>query len=178
MQLYLSAFKSAAAEGAVAELKLRLVAGKVPGLREQALEQNLQNIEDGLAEHFSGVLSAEDKETLRLCRQLRNKVLHADFHAARGKLNELGIATPSGEVRSVKVQVLTRDAVIDQIQRAIAGTEGVLVADTTARESGVFGWFVEAGVAGDFQKASDAFIRASDILDRLAAIDDPDAPNK
>jgi hypothetical protein len=49
---------------------------------------------------FAGSLSVEEKETVRLCRQLRNKVLHTDFRAAREKLNELGVETPSGEVPS------------------------------------------------------------------------------
>jgi len=38
--------------------------------------------------HF--VLSTADRETLQLCRQLRNKILHSDFRAARRELNELG----------------------------------------------------------------------------------------
>lgn len=172
MRMFLEAFKSAAAEGAVVELKLRLVAGKIPSLKEQALEQKLQNLEDGIAEHFSQSLSGEERESLRLCRQLRNKVLHADFHAAREKLNEMGIQTTPGAVRMIHVPVMEQGAILDQIQRGIEGTEGSLVADSTMRESGVFGWFIEAAVSGDFQKASSAFIRASAILDRLAAIKD------
>jgi hypothetical protein len=37
-------------------------------------------------------------------------------------------------------------------------------------EAGVYGWFMEAGSAGDFQKASDAFERAGAIVDRLAGV--------
>lgn len=89
MAMFLESFKTAAAEGAVVELKLRLLAGKVPALEKYAHKERLENIEDDLAAHFS--LSTEDRETLQLCRQLRNKILHSDFRAARGKLNELGV---------------------------------------------------------------------------------------
>jgi hypothetical protein len=38
-----------------------------------------------------------------------------------------------------------------------AGAEGTFVADTTPTDAGsVFGWFLEAGSAGDFQKATEA----------------------
>jgi len=62
-------------------------------------QKHLEDIEADLAKHFDGSLSAGDKETLRLCRQLRNKVLHSDFCAARGKLNELGVANPGHGIR-------------------------------------------------------------------------------
>jgi hypothetical protein len=172
MKMFLNDFKSAAAEGAVVELKLRMVAGKIPTLREQAHQKQLHDIEDALVEHFSEFLSVDEKESLRLCRQLRNKVLHADFCAARGKLNELGVPTTPGEVRMIRVPIAERGAILDQIQRGVEGTEGVLMADSSMRESGVFGWFIEAAVSKDFQKAANAFIRASEILDRLAAIED------
>ena len=93
LAFYLDSFKAAAGEGAVLELKLRLLAGKVPTLRKYAHQQNLGNIEDELATHFGDALSVAEKDMLRLCRQLRNKVLHSDFYAARGKVGELGIDT-------------------------------------------------------------------------------------
>src|SRR6478672_9361245 len=93
LRMFLEPFKAAAAEGAALELKWRLLAGKVPALRQYADEQNLKDFEEDLAKHFAGFLSEEEKETLRLCRQLRNKVLHADFREARKRPNELGVET-------------------------------------------------------------------------------------
>jgi hypothetical protein len=46
-------------------------------------------------------LSAQEKETLRLCRQLRNKVLHSDFYAMRKKLKELGQQTGRAGVTKI-----------------------------------------------------------------------------
>ncbi|MGA8171986.1 MAG: hypothetical protein WB816_14295, partial [Methylocystis sp.] len=71
-------FKAAAAEGAAVELKLRLLAGKIPALQKYAHQKKLEDIEADLIKHFDGSLSVEEKQTLRFCRQLRNKVLHPD----------------------------------------------------------------------------------------------------
>jgi hypothetical protein len=169
--MFLEPFKAAAAEGAVVELKMRLLAGSVSALQQYALDPKLEGIETKLAEHFDSSLSAEEKETFRLCRQLRNKVLHADFHAARGKLNELGIATPSGEVRKVDIPVVSVEEISKKIAGVKARTEGTLVADTSSTALGtVYGWFLEAGGAGDFEKACNAFKGAAAIVDRLAVL--------
>ena len=47
--LFLEPFKAAAGDGAVVELKLRLLAGKVPTLQKYAHEKHLEDIEDELA---------------------------------------------------------------------------------------------------------------------------------
>jgi hypothetical protein len=170
LALFLEQFKAAAAEGAVLELKLRLLAGKVPALQKYAHQKKLEDIEDDLAKHFGDALTADEKETLRLCRQLRNKVLHSDFRAARGKLNELGVETQSGEVVKIDLPVATIAELSKKLLGVKAGTEGVFAHTLSIDEGGVYGWFLEAGCAGDFQKASDAFKRAGAIIDRLAGI--------
>jgi|SRR5579872_4675797 len=171
--MFLGDFKSAAAEGAAVELKMRLVAGKIPALQKYAHRKILKDIEAGLIEHFRAALSDEDKETLRLCRQLRNKVLHSDFRAARDKLSELGIASsPGGVVKIDLPATVTVAGVAKKIEGVKAGTEGICVADTPSTDAGsVFGWFLEAGCAGDFTKATAAFKSAAEIVDRLAGIE-------
>ena len=169
MTLFLEPFKAAAGEGAAVELKMRLLSGTIPALQKYTHQDKLEDIEDDLAKHFGDSLSAEDKETLRLCRQLRNKVLHSDFRAARDKLNELGTATPSGGVRKIGLTVPTIAEASKKILAAKEGTEGILVSDTPSTDiGGVAGWFMEAGMAGDFKKAIDAFKKAAGIVDRLA----------
>lgn len=170
--LFLPAFKAAAAEGAAVELKMRLLAGKIPALQKHAHKVVLEDIEAGLIEHFGAALSDEDKGTLRLCRQLRNKVLHSDFCVARDTLSELGIASAPGGVVKIDLPVVTVTEVGKKIEAVKAGTEGVLVANTGSTDAGsVFGWFLEAGQSGDFAKASDAFKSAAEIVDRLAGIE-------
>jgi hypothetical protein len=83
------------------QLKMRLLAGKIPALQKYAHERQLGEIETDLLTHFANSLSEAEKETLRLSRQLRNKVLHGDFRAAREKLQKLGIQTESGGVTKI-----------------------------------------------------------------------------
>ena len=167
--MFLQAFKNAAAEGAAVELKMRLLAGKILALQKDAHRIVLGDIEAGLIEHFGAALSDEDKKTLRLCRQLRNKVLHSDFRAARDKLSELGIASSPGGVVKIGLPGVTVAEVAKKIEAAKAGAEGVRVADTPSTDAGsVFGWFLEAGQSGDFAKASAAFKSAAEIVSRLA----------
>jgi len=170
--MFLPAFKAAAAEGAAVELKMRLLAGKIPALQKHAHEIKLEDIEAGLIENFGAALSDEDKKTLRLCRQLRNKVLHSDFCAARDKLSALGVASSRGGVVKIDLPVVTRAEVVKKIEAARAGMEGLRVADTLSTDAGsVFGWFLEAGQSGDFAKAESAFKSAAEIVDRLASIE-------
>jgi hypothetical protein len=170
--MFLSAFKAAAAEGAAVELKMRLLAGKIPALQKHAHKIVLADIEAGLIEHFGAALSDEDKGTLRLCRQLRNKVLHSDFRPARDKLSELGIASSPGGVVKIDLPIVTVTEVAKKIEAVKAGTEGIRVADTLSTDAGsVFGWFLEAGQSGDFAKAGGAFKSAAEIVDRLAGIE-------
>jgi hypothetical protein len=79
MEMFLERFKATAAEGEAVELKLRVLAGKVPRLEKYAHEKHLRDIEDDIAKHFGTALATEEKETLTLCRVLRNKLLHSDF---------------------------------------------------------------------------------------------------
>jgi hypothetical protein len=170
--MFLDTFKDAAAEGAVVELKLRLLAGKIPALEKYAHQKHLEKIEAEVAEHFGDALSAEEKDALRLCRELRNKLLHSDFRATRNKLNEMGIETPSGEVRKIDIPIVSKAEILKKILAVKEGTEGTFVADTPSTDSGgVYGWFLELGSAGDFQKASNAFKNVGTIVDRLADIE-------
>jgi hypothetical protein len=171
LMMHLESFKAAAAEGAALELKLRLLAGKVPGLQKYEHEKNLGQIETDLVKHFGEALSAEEKKTLCLCRQLRNKVLHSDFRAARKTLNKLGSETPSGGVKMIDIVGASNAEIVGKIRAAQTGTEGILVSDTPSTNLGsVYGWFLEAGSAGDFKNAFEAFKKAAAIVDRLAEI--------
>jgi len=117
--MFLEPFKAAAGEGAALELKMRLLAGKTSALQKYTHRRDLGEFETDLLAHFDASLSADEKETLRLCRQLRNKVLHSDFRAAREKLNELGIPTDSGGV----VRLDLPDPTIAEASRLIRGAQ-------------------------------------------------------
>jgi len=169
MAMFLEPFKAAAAEGAVVELKLRLLAGTLPTLRKYAHSRRLEDIEGDLAGHFS--LSEADRKTLHLCRQLRNKLLHSDFRAARGKLGQLGVETSSGGVVKVDIPEPSVAAISEKNRAVRAGTEGTPVAEASSTDGGVLGWFMEVANAGEFQKAVNVFKDAAAIVDRLADIE-------
>jgi hypothetical protein len=171
LDLFLPEYKAAAAEGAVLELKLRLLVDKVPELQSFAHAQRLEDIETQIAQHFGAALTDEEKKTLALCRALRNKILHSNFRAARETLAELGKETPSGDVKKVDLGGLCTSQMTEKIAHAIAGAPGSFehVADTEGKAPGsVYGWLLEAHTAGDFCQAVGAFQQAALIVDRLA----------
>jgi len=171
MELFLERFKAAAAEGAAVELKLRVLAGKVPGLEKYAHQKQLEDIEGELGKHFGAALSAEEKETLRLCRQLRNKVLHSDFYAMREKLKELGQQPGRVGVTKIDFPVPTVAEFARKMEAVKAGTEGTVITDTSSTEAGgIYGWLFEVGGAGDFERACDAFKKSQAIVDRLSGV--------
>jgi hypothetical protein len=95
MTMLLEPFKAAAAEGAALELKLRLLAAKIPKWQHYAYQAKLEDIEADIAQHYVGALSVEEKEVLKLCRQLRNKVLHIDLGVALSGRYSFDVLTDS-----------------------------------------------------------------------------------
>jgi hypothetical protein len=164
-------YKTAAAEGAIVELRLRVLANKIPELRKFAHEYKLQNVETPIMLYFAGALTEEEKSTLTRCRELRNKILHCDFRAARKKLDELGVKTQRGNVKKVDVSGLSGAQMRENIAHVVANEEGAFeyVSDSEAGADDIYGWLFEMGAAGDFTEAARAFAHAATIVDRLAA---------
>jgi hypothetical protein len=166
-------YKAAAAEGALYELRLRLLADKIPALQEAAYGERLEDVEGLLVVHFGSALTDEEKILLKLCRQLRNKILHCDFSAARKKLAELGTNPQRGNVKKIDILGLSGREMLDKITDVAANVIGtfeyVSASGTTA--GAVLAWLIEAGVAGDLSRAADSFARAAEIVDRLAMSD-------
>jgi hypothetical protein len=122
-EIFEQQYKRAAAEGALVELRLRLLADKVPELRSIAHDEKLEKVETLIGEHFADALTVDEKAALRLCRQHRNKVLHCDFRAARGKLEHLGADTQRGNVKRVDLQGLSGTQMAEKIARVEVGDE-------------------------------------------------------
>lgn len=168
---FIEQFKLAAAEGAVVELKLRILCEAVRGLGDFAHTKSLENVEGAVIAHFRGDLAEGDAALLQRCRQLRNKILHGDFRAAREKLRETGAALGPSAVWMLKVDE-TR-GVAEQDRSALdAGAEKVhAVADTGSTANGtIFGWLLELGIAGHFVLAANTFRGAVEVIDRLATL--------
>lgn len=169
--VFFEEYKLASGEGAVVELKLRLLADKVPSLQRFAHAQKLEDIENEIARYFGQALSEQEKNTLALCRQLRNKILHCNFSVARETLVKLGKVPQSSGVRRVDLAGLNGAQMLAKTKAAMAGDQGtfenVSVSATTS-PGNVFGWLLEIGQGGDLPKAVQAFRDAAGIIDRLA----------
>ncbi len=171
--IYLDQYKVAAGEGAFVELKLRLLADKLPALQLYAHTQRLEDIEAEVGTYFGSALSDDEKNTLALCRQLRNKILHCNFSVAREKLAELGAKPRAGGVRKVDLAELSPAGMLFKTRDAIAGkpdTSVAVAASPTTDAGNVFGWLLEVGEAGDLLAAIEAFRGAAAIVDRLAVV--------
>jgi hypothetical protein len=169
-EIFEQQYQAAAAEGALYELYMRLLADKMPELQQSAYGERLEDVEGLIIVHLSSALTEDEKNHLKLCRQLRNKILHCDFHAARKKLKELGADPQPGNVRRTDISGLSGRQMAEKISSALANASGSseYVADLASRAGTVFGWLLEAGGAGDFAKAADSFKRGAAIVDRLA----------
>ena len=171
--LYLDQYRLASCEGAVVELKLRLLVDKIPQLQKFAHAQKLEDIENEISRHFGEVLSQDEMSALALCRQLRNKILHCNFSEAREKLAALGAEPQPGRVKTVHVSGLTAAQIVAKTTSAIAGQPGTFeyVAMSPTKTPGrVFGWLLEMGASGDFLRAAQVFRDAAAIVDRLANV--------
>lgn len=157
------------AEGAVLELRMRLLANKVSALRPY-VDERLEDIEEQIIALFAKELRDKEPELLRLCRQLRNKVLHCDFPKARSKLHELGAPQVRGGVREIKITDSSPEGLVKHLTDAASDKPGSFrhVADLTSKaDRNVFGWLLELGQAGDFGRAAEVFRVASRIVERL-----------
>jgi hypothetical protein len=165
-------YKQASGEGAIYELRMRLLADKIPALQATAYAARLEDVEGLICNHFTSALSQQEKDQLKTCRQLRNKILHCDFTAARDKLRALGQPTQSGGVRKIDIAGLTGNQMAQKILAATSGDPNSSVAVATAAQQAgtVFAWLLEVGQAGDLASAAASFAKAAAIIDRLARL--------
>lgn len=168
-QLFIPLYKRAAAEGSELELKLRMLCEAVPDLGKYAHER-LEDAETAVVDYFSNDLTPDEQLLLTTCRQLRNKVLHCDFRAAREKLKAAGVNPGNAGVQFLRIPDSGDPG--KQITEAIATGERLQTVSATesTRKGTVFGWLLELGSAGDFQRATEVFQRTLDILGRLAKL--------
>ena len=156
---FLPEYKAAVAEGAVLELKLRLLADKVPALQSFAHAQSLAEIETQIAQHFGAALTEEEKKTLCLCRELRTRYTRQLPRCSR-EADQAGIETQHGQCEESRSRRTLHPSNDEKITHAIAGAPGSYehVADTKAKAPGsVYGWLLEVHKAGDFHQAVEAF---------------------
>lgn len=163
-------FRKASAAAAAFELRARIVAGTVPHLATLKIDVSLTRVLDALADHFGEVLTEEDRAVLHRARLLRNKLLHCELSRVRGTLNEASPRTRGPHVHALDVEGLDGPDLVARV-RGLGRGEDVgqrAVGETATRTLGdVYGWMAEAGSAGEFEEAADAFERAVQVLAAL-----------
>jgi hypothetical protein len=149
---------------------MRLLADKVPELQRAAYGKELRDVEALIIVRFADALLDDEKTLLERCRQLRNKILHCDFRAARKKLQELGANPQRGDVAMVDIRGLSGQEMAVKIVAAVANAPGSsqYVEDLPKDAGKIFGWLFNASRAGDFNRAVDSFAQGAAVVDRLA----------
>jgi hypothetical protein len=151
---YIHAFGEAAKMAAILELRIRMLADKLPETRPKALAHRLEDAEDSIIAHFAASLSTADVATLQAARRVRNKLLHCEFWTAEKRLL-------SAERRVVRPEVVA--LALD------TGQEWDLDQLTTAEgEPRLFAWVLNGMAPGGlFGTAEQTFIEAVNIIIRL-----------
>ena len=161
LEMHLESFKDAAGEGAILELKMRLLAGTIPALQSYTHQRKLGKIETDILKEFDGSLCADEKEILKLSGELRKRVIHSNFRATRKQLEKMGTQTRRSGSKKIELPIATKE----ELSKKILGGEGSPISDLPSGE--VYCWLLEVGQSGDLQKARYAFKNATAIIDRL-----------
>jgi hypothetical protein len=82
-------FKLASGKAALFELRMRTLAGTIPGVQDEKIDVNLATVQQRVCQHYHQKLTAEETELFRLACKLRNKLLHCAFSTARRNLDEI-----------------------------------------------------------------------------------------
>ena len=163
MQIFGPQFERAAGKSALFELHVRLLADKIKALTQYAHVQKMDSILAPMFEHFKDQLKPDEVMQIEKAKILRNKVLHSDFRAASTRLEQ-----PSGGVVNFKGLPASGTELLGHFRGIADGAiTGTPVRDMSAKDVGIFGWFLEAGANGTFVETEKAFSAAIAILVRL-----------
>jgi hypothetical protein len=160
-------FKLASGEAALFELRMRMLAGTIPGVQDEKIDVNLATVQQRVCQHYHQKLTAEETELFRLACKLRNKLLHCEFSAARRNLDEINPQPRDGSVTRLDFE--------DDIGKVVGMIEGhdvgqYPVAQTKTRTlRDVYGWLSECDNFGEFDEATTVFARANTLLENLPA---------
>jgi hypothetical protein len=129
--------------------------------------QQLRAAENRIFAWFDSIgepLSDTEQNRITTTRQFRNKLLHGELHTARQKMHSLGAPRRTGGVMHMKFGDGPK---LQQILDAVQNKTMTPIADTTTQDTGIAGWLMDMGLAGDFENASTVCENASALLDSL-----------
>lgn len=149
MARYRNQYASCAGQGALVELSIRMLAEVIPATERIAHDPGLKAIEDAVCDWLEarGKISPDEKKRLRECRNLRNKIFHANFLTAKQRVQEAGGPVVLGGAMSIPIPEK-----IEDMLPAMAELRGAELVALSGSKRQIFGWILELGKAGDFSK--------------------------
>jgi hypothetical protein len=145
-------FANAAAYAGVFEMKVRLLADNTEPLRKLAIKNDLEPLTKRLVEHFEQDLTSRERDILKGCVRLRNKLFHLDLSCVKGKLQALNVELALNTVTAIDLNT----------------GERFPVSNLSTEKGRVYGWLWESASSGAFREAVGKFGEAIGVLDRLA----------
>lgn len=161
----------------IVELKIRLLASKIPKIEEYAHSHRISETEAALLPYLveQNLISEEEKNHLEASRRIRNKIFHCEFESAVDFIEKLrGKPLPPGAVTGAKISELEGENMLEKIlsfaeavQSGKTAKGTFKVDQTTTKEAGIFGWLVDALTKGVLQEGKQIATESLAVLDRV-----------
>lgn len=161
----------------VVELKIRLLASKIPKAEESALAHRISDTEATLLPYLveQKLITEDEKNHIETSRKIRNKIFHCEFESAVDLIEKLrGKPLQSGAITGAKIDELEGENILEKILKFAEAVQtgksakGTFKVDqTTTKEAGIFGWLVDAMTKGMLQEGQAVAKESLNVLDRV-----------
>lgn len=157
-EYFIEVYKNVASLAAEYELRLRLLANCTKELKEYKSEK-LHELEAKFIEHFSFVITDNQKVDLKKYRKIRNKLLHIEFKEMLDIILELNHSqTYNSNVRELKFR--PNESILDQITRGIK--EAPSISNLKSYDS--FSWLMNCCTNGVMAAVKESMLEAIKIV--------------
>jgi len=162
VDLFYSKFEQAAGRAVLFELKIRLFADKTKNISKLSDSHDFDRVYKAVLSEFESKLSDSDREQLKLGKKLRDHIVHAEFQKAFWRLKP----APGG-VRMISNLGTTGEEILKKIEAVMSGNEEAKIVPM-AKNSGKFGWLLEAANGSLLDEAYENSTKAIAIVDRVS----------
>jgi hypothetical protein len=156
-------YAATAGRAAVFELRVRLAIDAIPELKG-SLSGKLSALVDDLVAWMAaeGVGTVEERQLLRNCAVIRNRLFHVELSRMTGKAVSLGVELERSGVRMFRTEgELTTEKFLAELDGG-----GAPVRKTRTTEGLLYGWLIEAHFSGAFGAASRALDDGVEVIKR------------
>ncbi len=170
-------FSEIGKKAVVVELKIRLLANKIPDIQSYAHAKHVLETENALLPFLveKGLISEPEKKHLELSRKIRNKIFHCEFESAVKLVEELrGETMPSGALTGAKLDEVEGKDILEKIMNFAGAAQsgksikGMFKVDqVTTKYAGIFGWLVDAYTKDLLKEGQTIATESLAVLDRV-----------